>query len=98
MNGGMNGPSPVDSRGGYGDPRRSFDDRSSHRSGSGSAYPDSRSGGFSGSNREPVRPREPGGYGDRDRYGSRPRDDDYGSRKRHYEGDGYEDPRSKRRY
>ncbi|KAL8710052.1 MAG: hypothetical protein Q9220_005323 [cf. Caloplaca sp. 1 TL-2023] len=108
INGGMNGPGPgpgpdpMDSRGGYGDPRRSFDDRSSYRGGGGGGgYPDrgdSRSGGFTGSNREPVRAREPGGYGDRDRSGGRPREDEYGSRKRYHEGDGYEDPRSKRRY
>ncbi|MCJ1411288.1 hypothetical protein MMC19_005376 [Ptychographa xylographoides] len=75
---------------------------------------DSRSGGITGSNREPVRPREGGygdrdraggerPLGDRDRdrdrgYSSRGREDDYGSRKRSYEGDGYDDPRSKRRY
>ncbi|KAI4132654.1 MAG: hypothetical protein LQ338_000594 [Usnochroma carphineum] len=104
VNGGMNGPGPgpgpMDSRGGYGDPRRSFDDRSSYRGGGGGGYPDrgdNRSGGFTGSNREPVRSREPGGSGDRDRYGGRPREDDY-SRKRSYEPDGYDDPRSKRRY
>ncbi|KAL8951722.1 MAG: hypothetical protein Q9222_002335 [Ikaeria aurantiellina] len=105
INGGMNGPgpgpNPMDSRGGYGDPRRSFDDRSSYRGGGGGGYPDrgdSRSGGFTGSNREPVRQRESGGYGDRDRLSGRPRDDDYGSRKRYHDGDGYDDPRSKRRY
>ncbi|KAL8721370.1 MAG: hypothetical protein Q9181_007721 [Wetmoreana brouardii] len=100
VNGGMNGaPSPMDGRGGYGDPRRSYDDRSSYRGGGGGGgYGDSRSGGFTGSNREPVRPREPGAYGDRDRYGSRPREDDYGSRKRYHEGDAYEDPRKLRRY
>ncbi|KAL8857530.1 MAG: hypothetical protein Q9178_005858 [Gyalolechia marmorata] len=100
VNGGMNGPAPMDGRGGYGDPRRSYDDRSSYRGGGG-GYADSRgdgrSAGFTGSNREPVRPREPGGYGDRDR-GGRPREDDFGNRKRYHEGDGYDDPRSKRRY
>ncbi|KAL8870663.1 MAG: hypothetical protein Q9174_003345 [Haloplaca sp. 1 TL-2023] len=104
VNGGMNGfaPNPMDSRGGYGDSRRPYDDRSSYRGGGGGGgYPpagDSRSEGFTGSNREPVRPREAGGYGDRDRYGSRPREDDFGSRKRYHEGDGYDDPRTKRRY
>ncbi|KAL8799213.1 MAG: hypothetical protein Q9200_007596, partial [Gallowayella weberi] len=99
VNGGMNGPNPMDSRGGYGDPRRSYDDRSSYRGGGG-GYPDGRgdgrSGGITGSNREPVRAREPGGYGDRDRAGGRPREEDYGSRKRYHDGDGYDDPRSKR--
>ncbi|KAL9603066.1 MAG: hypothetical protein Q9219_001430 [cf. Caloplaca sp. 3 TL-2023] len=33
VNGGMSGPAPMDSRGGYGDPRRSFDDRPSYRGG-----------------------------------------------------------------
>lgn len=111
----MNGSgAPTDglngARGGYGDPRRngSYDDRSSYRGSASGGYGDrgdSRSGGITGSNREPVRPRESGGYsdrdrgsGDRDRYGSRGREDEYGSRKRHHEGDGYEDPRSKRRY
>ncbi|CAF9908375.1 hypothetical protein IMSHALPRED_006655 [Imshaugia aleurites] len=103
VNGGMNGtPNPMDGpRGGYGggggEPRRNdFDDRSSYRGGGGGGgYPDARSGGITGSNREPVRPRDGGGYGDRDRersYGGG-RDD----RKRQYEGDGYDDPR-KRRY
>ncbi|KAI4214160.1 MAG: hypothetical protein LQ351_003245 [Letrouitia transgressa] len=98
VNGGMNGPSATDSRGGYGDPRRSFDDRSSYRGGGSGGYPDGRSSGISGSNREPVRPRDPGGYGDRDRHATRPREEDYGSRKRYHDGDGYDDPRSKRRY
>ncbi|MCJ1478864.1 hypothetical protein MMC13_007548 [Lambiella insularis] len=92
----------------------SYDDRSSYRgTGSSRGYGDrgdSRSGGITGSNREPVRPRD-GGYGDRDRaggdrpsgdrdrgYSSRGRDEDYGSRKRYHESDGYDDPRSKRRY
>ncbi|KAL8694454.1 MAG: hypothetical protein Q9218_000866 [Villophora microphyllina] len=101
VNGGMmNGtPGSMDSRGGYGDPRRSYDDRTSYRGGAnGGGYPD-RAGGITGSNREPVRPRESGGYGDRDRYGGgRPREDEYASRKRYHEGDGYDDPRSKRRY
>ena len=101
MNGGMNGtPNPMDGpRGGYGgggEPRRNdFDDRSSYRGGGSSGYGDGRSGGITGSNREPVRPRDGGGYGDRDRdrsYGGG-RDD----RKRQYDGDGYDDPR-KRRY
>ncbi|KAL8683873.1 MAG: hypothetical protein Q9186_000216 [Xanthomendoza sp. 1 TL-2023] len=101
VNGGMNGPNPMDSRGGYGDPRRSYEDRPSYRGGGG-GYPDGRgdgrSGGITGSNREPVRAREPGGYGDRDRAGGRPREEEYGSRKRYHESDGYDDPRSKRRY
>ncbi|KAK1674472.1 U1 small nuclear ribonucleoprotein of 70kDa MW N terminal-domain-containing protein [Colletotrichum godetiae] len=67
-----------------------------------------------GSNMEPIRPRGEGGYRDRgdrgdrgdredrdrgrdrDRDYDRPRDDD--SRKRGYEGGGYEDPRKLRRY
>ncbi|KAL9119108.1 MAG: hypothetical protein Q9187_004337 [Circinaria calcarea] len=116
VNGGMNGsalalaPEGM-SGGGYSDPRRngSYDDRSSYRGGSSSRgygdRGDGRSGSITGSNREPVRPRD-GGYGDRDRgggdrdrgYSSRGRDDDYGSRKRYHESDGYDDPRSKRRY
>lgn len=64
---------------------------------------------MTGSNMEPVRPREgrDGGYRDRDRdrdshrdrdrdYDRPPRDDD--NRKRGYEGGGYEDPRKLRRY
>ncbi|MCJ1363582.1 hypothetical protein MMC16_002689 [Acarospora aff. strigata] len=110
MNGSINGSAPPDGpNGGYGDPRRpsSHDDRSSYRGGSSRGYGDrggdSRSGGITGSNREPVRPREGGGYGDRDRdrdrgYSSRGRDDDYQSRKRHHDGDGYDDPRKARRY
>ena len=86
----------MDSRGGYGEPRRNdFDDRSSHRGGGG--YGDRP--GFTGSNREPVRPRD-GGYGDRG-FGDRDRDRGYGgrddSRKRQHDSDGYDDPR-KRRY
>ncbi|MCJ1484811.1 hypothetical protein MMC06_004984 [Schaereria dolodes] len=112
-NGGFNGAAPVrdgPNGAGYSDPRRNGDRPpyggaiSSNR-----GYGDrgeSRSGGFTGSNSEPVRPREGGGYGERDRgggerdrgYSSRGRDDDYGGRKRHHEGDGYDDPRSKRRY
>ncbi|KAG7004502.1 U1 small nuclear ribonucleoprotein [Physcia stellaris] len=86
--------------GGYGAPRGSYDDRSSYRGGSsgGGGYGgDSRSAGITGSNREPVRPRD-GGDRDRDRYGSRGRDDDYGSRKRYHDGESYDDSRSKRRY
>ncbi|MCJ1229363.1 hypothetical protein MMC12_006029 [Toensbergia leucococca] len=116
-NGSMNGSPAAASNGpsggGYGDPRRngSYDDRSSYRGGGSSrGYDDrgdGRSGGsITGSNREPVRPRDGGGYGDRDRgsgdrdrdYSSRGRDDDYSSRKRYHEGDGYDDSRSKRRY
>ncbi|MCJ1402010.1 hypothetical protein MMC11_005229 [Xylographa trunciseda] len=123
-NGSTNGSAPAPEAvngGGYGDPRRndSYEDRSSYRgAGSSRGYGDrgdSRSGGITGSNREPVRPRD-GGYADRDRaggdraggdrsggdrdrgYSSRGRDDDYGSRKRYHDGDGYDDPRSKRRY
>ena len=95
VNGGMNGSAhQIDgSRGGYGGEsrRNDFDDRPSYRGGG---------GGFTGSNREPVRPRDPGGYGDRG-YGDRDRDRGYeqrdDSRKRPYETDGYDDPR-KRRY
>ena len=103
MNGGMNGGPPADSpggRGGYGgDSRRSdYDDRSSYRGGGGS-YGGDRAGGITGSNREPVRPRD-GGYGDRG-YGDRDRDRGYGhrddSRKRAHDSEGYDDPR-KRRY
>lgn len=113
MNGSMNGSAPPDgpTGGGYGDPRRSgsHDDRSSYRGSSSRGYGDragdGRSGGITGSNREPVRPRDGGGYGERDRggdrdrgYNSRGRDDEYGSRKRHHDGDGYDDPRKQRRY
>ncbi|KAL6866887.1 hypothetical protein J3F83DRAFT_715182 [Trichoderma novae-zelandiae] len=95
--------------GGY-EPRgggRSFDDRSGgHRDGG--RYGDrdrgdrdrdrgdrdrDREGRRTGSNMEPIGRRE-GGYRDRDY--DRPRDDD--SRKRGYEGGGYEDPRKLRRY
>ncbi|KAF4308707.1 putative u1 small nuclear ribonucleo protein [Botryosphaeria dothidea] len=51
--------------------------------------------GASGSNREPVGSRRD--YRDRDRDGGYGRDD-YSSRKRGYDGDSYEDSRSKRRY
>ncbi|KAL7959806.1 U1 small nuclear ribonucleoprotein of 70kDa MW N terminal domain-containing protein [Trichoderma compactum] len=54
-----------------------------------------REGRRTGSNMEPIGRRE-GGYRDRDRDYDRPRDDD--SRKRGYEGGGYEDPRKLRRY
>ena len=104
MNGGINGGPHTDGpggRGGYGgDPRRNdYDDRSSYRGGGGGYGGDGRSGGITGSNREPVRPRD-GGFGDRG-YGDRDRDRGYGhrddSRKRPHDGDGYDDPR-KRRY
>jgi len=93
----MNG-TPQDNRGGYGGDRgrNDYDDRSSSRGGGG--Y-DRSGGAITGSNREPVRPRDGGGYGDRDRdrgY-SRGREDDY-SRKRPHEEGGYEDPRKIRRY
>ncbi|KAI9703160.1 MAG: hypothetical protein M1836_007725 [Candelina mexicana] len=95
---------PSTNGGGYGDSRggRSYDDsRSSYRGGSGSYGDrggDPRFASGSGSNREPVRPRD-GASRDRDGgYSSRPRDDDYSSRKRYHDGDGYDDPRSKRRY
>lgn len=112
MNGSVSGPDGPNGSG-YGDPRRSgsYDDRSSsYRGGSsrgiGDRAGDSRSGGITGSNREPVRPREGGGYGDRERgggdrdrgYSSHGRDDDYSSRKRYHDGDGYDDSRNKRRY
>lgn len=104
----MNGAAPMENGGGYGDPRRngSYDDRSSYRGGSSSRgygdRPDPRGGSITGSNREPVRPRD-GGYGDRERerersYSSRGIEEDYGNRKRYHEGDGYDDSRSKRRY
>ncbi|KAF7510297.1 hypothetical protein GJ744_006793 [Endocarpon pusillum] len=93
--------------------RNGYGDRDGYRGGGsaqGTRY-DSRDarGGITGSNREPVvaRDRGYGGdrdrdrdreRGDRDRYGSGRRDDDFGSRKRYHDGDGYEDPRIKRRY
>ncbi|KAH8801608.1 U1 small nuclear ribonucleoprotein [Xylogone sp. PMI_703] len=93
-----NGPSgPSGPSGGY-DSRgsgRSYDDRSGGYRG-GDRYGDRgppRSG--SGSNMEPVRPRD-SGYRDRDGEYVRPREDD--TRKRGYEGSGYEDPRKLRRY
>jgi U1 small nuclear ribonucleoprotein len=68
---------------------------------------------MTGSNREPVAARDRP-YGtdqardrdrerdrERDRYGGSRgdrRDEDYGSRKRYHDNDGYDDPRSKRRY
>ncbi|OCK79628.1 RNA-binding domain-containing protein [Lepidopterella palustris CBS 459.81] len=78
--------------GGYGGDRgdrggRQFEDRSSYRD-----------RGPSGSNREPIKERG-SGYRDRDReggYGGGGRDD-Y-SRKRNFDGDSHDDPRSKRRY
>ena len=111
MNGSAPGPDGPNGSG-YGDPRRSgsYDDRSSYRGGSSRGFGDrggdSRSGGITGSNREPVRLREGGGYGDRERgsgdrdrgYISHGRDDDYSSRKRYHDGDGYDDSRNKRRY
>ncbi|KAI9840747.1 MAG: hypothetical protein M1837_001321 [Sclerophora amabilis] len=95
---------PSTNGGGYGEPRggRSYDDsRSSYRDSRGHGDRDPRSGGASGSNREPVRPRESGGYRDRDReggYSSRHRDDDYSSsRKRYHDGE-FDEPRQRRRY
>ncbi|KAH8672524.1 U1 small nuclear ribonucleoprotein of 70kDa MW N terminal-domain-containing protein [Tricladium varicosporioides] len=87
----------YDSRGGG----RSYDDRSGgYRGSRGYGDRDGSTRG-SGSNMEPVRPREGGGYRDRDRDGGyssgRPREDD--TRKRPYESNGYEeDPRKLRRY
>ncbi|KAK2767059.1 hypothetical protein FQN54_006377 [Arachnomyces sp. PD_36] len=115
--GGYGGPANGGPDGsGYGDPRRGggagYDDRSGYRGGS--RY-DREPRGITGSNREPVRPRDgdrdrdrdrPRGDRDRDR-GDRDRDrdrdrysrrDDSYSRKRYHEGDGYDDPRTKRRY
>ncbi|KAL6885088.1 hypothetical protein HDV57DRAFT_413027 [Trichoderma longibrachiatum] len=101
--GGDRGFGGYESRGGG----RSYDDRSGgHRDGG--RYGDrdrgdrerdrgdrdrDRDGRRTGSNMEPIGRRE-GGYRDRDY--DRPRDDD--SRKRGYEGGGYEDPRKLRRY
>ncbi|EHL00561.1 putative U1 small nuclear ribonucleoprotein 70 kDa like protein [Glarea lozoyensis 74030] len=100
------------SRGGYGgsgSPERNGNSapaggNGGYRGGGGRSYNDRDSIRGSGSNMEPVRPREGGrdggGYRDRDRdggYGGRPREDD--SRKRQYESNGYEeDPRKLRRY
>ncbi|KAL9105358.1 MAG: hypothetical protein Q9227_009446 [Pyrenula ochraceoflavens] len=97
--------------GGYGGgmPNGGPDSREDRRNGYGGdrGYGGSRHGdrdnrGTTGGNREPLSGRDRG-YGDRDRdrdrdrgYGGR-RDDDY-SRKRYHDGDGYDDPRSKRRY
>ncbi|KAF2011477.1 hypothetical protein BU24DRAFT_466181 [Aaosphaeria arxii CBS 175.79] len=74
----------------HGDDRRGYGDRS---------------GGSSGANNEPLGNRDRGSYrGDRDRDRDRDRDggyggrDDHGSRKRGYEGDNYDDPRTRRRY
>ncbi|KAE8451572.1 hypothetical protein EG329_003645 [Mollisiaceae sp. DMI_Dod_QoI] len=101
-----NGPGYTAPSGGY-DSRgggRSYEDRNGGYRGGSRGYGDRDAPrGGSGSNMEPVRPRD-GGFRDRDRgdrdgggYGGRPRDDD--SRKRGYEGSGYEeDPRKLRRY
>ncbi|KAK4099060.1 hypothetical protein N658DRAFT_560702 [Parathielavia hyrcaniae] len=107
--GGRDGPPRRDGPGGGGGygrdggSSRSFDDRSG-----GGGYRD-RNPRQSGSNMEPIRPRgENGGYygGDSRGGGSssgggrdydRPRDHD-DSRKRGYDGGGYEDPRKLRRY
>lgn len=93
--------------------RNGYGDRDGYRGGNLGAAPryDSRDPrGITGSNREPVvaRDRRYGGDRDRDRdgerererdrYGSSRRDDDYGSRKRYRESDGYDDLSSKRRY
>ena len=97
----MNGPGPDINAGGYADrPNGSYDDRSSYRNSGGGRHGDrdGRSGGFS------SRPRE-GGYADYDRprdggrdrgFGGR-RDEEHGSRKRHYDDPGYDESR-KRRY
>ncbi|EXF81992.1 U1 small nuclear ribonucleoprotein [Colletotrichum fioriniae PJ7] len=87
---------------------------SSYRDGGRFGDRDRDGGRRTGSNMEPIRPRGEGGYRDRgdrgdrgdredrdrgrdrDRDYDRPRDDD--SRKRGYEGGGYEDPRKLRRY
>ncbi|KAK2074354.1 hypothetical protein P8C59_008568 [Phyllachora maydis] len=69
---------------------RGYDDRSG-----GGGYRDNRNPRQSGSNMEPVQPRRNEGHsGGREH--DRPRDDD--SRKRGYEGSGYDDPRKLRRY
>ncbi|RDW88587.1 hypothetical protein BP6252_00619 [Coleophoma cylindrospora] len=98
---GSAGPSGgYDSRGGG----RSYDDRNGgYRGGGDRGYGDRNGGGRSGSgsNMEPVRPREGrdgGGYRDRDRDGGYDRRDDDAPRKRPYESSGYEDPRKLRRY
>ncbi|KAI9816812.1 MAG: hypothetical protein M1827_001457 [Pycnora praestabilis] len=107
---GRDGAGAGTNGGGYGDPRgpRSSDDSRSFSRGRGGFSDrggDGRSAAGSGSNMEPVRPRESGGSRDRDRsdrdggYSSRHRDDDYSSsRKRYHDSDGYDDSRSKRRY
>ncbi|KAK4123082.1 hypothetical protein N657DRAFT_681228 [Parathielavia appendiculata] len=97
--GGRDGRRDGPGGGGYGrdGSSRSYDDRSG-----GGGYRD-RNPRQSGSNMEPIRPRgENGGYHGGDSRGSardydRPRDHD-DSRKRGYEGGGYEDPRKLRRY
>ncbi|KAK4650479.1 hypothetical protein QC762_707800 [Podospora pseudocomata] len=94
--GGSSGGGGGGSGGGYGGRdggSRSYDDRS------GGGFRD-RNPRQSGSNMEPVRPRgDHGGYngGSGGRDYDRPRDHDE-SRKRAYEGGGYEDPRKLRRY
>ncbi|KAI9902568.1 hypothetical protein N3K66_001920 [Trichothecium roseum] len=77
--------------GGYDRGGRSFDDR---QGGGRDRYGDRDGGRRTGGNMEPIGRRE-GGYRDRDRDRDDRRDD---SRKRGYDGGGYEDPRKSRRY
>ncbi|KAF2678604.1 RNA-binding domain-containing protein [Lentithecium fluviatile CBS 122367] len=89
---------PSGPRGGFGGGGRGGFDR-----GGGGRYGDDRRGfggggdrGSSGANNEPLGSRDRTRERDRDGgYGGR---DDYGSRKRGYEGDSYDDPRQRRRY
>ncbi|KAH8878557.1 RNA-binding domain-containing protein [Thozetella sp. PMI_491] len=94
------GPSGGYGRDGGG---RSYDDRpgGGGGGGGGGGYRD-RNPRQTGSNMEPIRPRDGGGYhgggGGGGRDYDRPRDGDDGSRKRQYEGGGYDDSRKLRRY
>ncbi|EGX97017.1 U1 small nuclear ribonucleoprotein [Cordyceps militaris CM01] len=96
----------MDDRRGGGDRDRDHRDRNRDRDHhdrgdrpprDGGRFGDRDGGRRTGSNNEPIRPREGGGYREREnRDFDRPRDDD--NRKRGYDGGGYEDPRKIRRY
>lgn len=100
------GVRPESSAGGY-DTRRPYDDRARGPSGGGRDYGsrDDRGGSYrgpggSGSNMEPVRPRDGGSYRDRDAYGGGRPDDERPPKRAYDDGrGGYpEDPRKLRRY
>lgn len=88
-------PSYDDRRNGYGGGREQRGMTGSNRDPIGG-----RDRGYEDRDRDRDRERDRDRDRDRDRYGGgrRDRDEDHGSRKRYHDGDGYDDPRTKRRY